>query len=153
MTDTLLPMAVLDDVVGIVVFFSVNSYIASRVSRGAVPLYMIPVMIFLPIGIGILPGFVAGKILQKKDGRTAVLAALLCGITVTAGVGLFFNLYVFTGIVCGVLEGTRPDLAAIVKGTIAAAAVINEIIAVFAAKRGFELAGEIGGKSRLAATA
>jgi hypothetical protein len=145
-------MAVLDDVVGIVVFFSVNSYIASRVSGGAVPLYMIPVMIFLPIGIGILPGFVAGEILQKKDGRAAVLAALLCGITVTAG-GLFFNLYVFTGIVCGVLEGTRPDLAAIVKGTIAAAAVINEIIAVFAAKRGFELAGEIGGKSRLAATA
>ena len=46
---------------------------------------------------------------------------------------------VFTGIVCGVLENNRPDLAVIVKGTIAAAAVINEIIAVFAAKRGFDL--------------
>ena len=45
---------------------------------------------------------------------------------------------------CGVLENNRPDLAVIVKGTIAAAAVINEIIAVFAAKRGFELAGETG---------
>lgn len=31
----------------------------------------------------------------------------------------------------------------IVTGTIAAAAVINEIIAVIAAKKGFELAGEI----------
>lgn len=66
LTDTLLPMAVFDDMVGIVVFFLVDSYIASRVSGGAVPLYMIPVMIFLPIGIGILPGFAAGKSLRKK---------------------------------------------------------------------------------------
>ena len=51
---------------------------------------------------------------------------------------------VFTGIVCGVLTGPEPELAVIVKGTIAAAAVINEIIAVIAAKKGFELAGEIG---------
>ncbi len=263
-TDTLLPMAVLDDVVGIVVFFLVDSYIASRVSGGAVPLYMIPVMIVLPIGIGLLPGFAAGKVLQKKSGRAAVLAALLSGITVTAGIGLLFNRYVFTGIslnymlmgvsfsavfsnmipveklmvvtdyfhpvlavsllaaivdlgapldfhlilgagaytflyigaraagkyfgartgatimkmpetvkkylgltllphsgvslvftgiVCGVLEDTRPDLAAIVKGTIAAAAVINEIIAVFAAKRGFELAGETGTESHRPAAA
>jgi hypothetical protein len=38
----------------------------------------------------------------------------------------------------------RPELAALVKGTIAAAAVINEIIAVLAAREGFQLAGEIG---------
>jgi len=36
-----------------------------------------------------------------------------------------------------------PDLVQIVQGTIAAAAVINEFIAVIAAKKGFELAGEI----------
>ena len=51
---------------------------------------------------------------------------------------------VFTGIVCGVLANPRPELAALVKGTIAVAAVINEIIAVLAAREGFELAGEIG---------
>ena len=50
---------------------------------------------------------------------------------------------VFTGIICSVLTGPEPELAVIVKGTIAAAAVINEIIAVIAAKKGFELAGEI----------
>lgn len=50
---------------------------------------------------------------------------------------------VFTGIVCSVLEGGDSELAVIVKGTIAAAAVINEIIAVIMAKKGFELAGEI----------
>ncbi|MDY2753142.1 MAG: potassium transporter, partial [Blautia obeum] len=50
---------------------------------------------------------------------------------------------VFTGIICSVLAVSEPELAVIVKGTIAAAAVINEIIAVIAAKKGFELAGEI----------
>ena len=42
-----------------------------------------------------------------------------------------------------VLSASRPELAVIVQGTIAAAAVINEIIAVIAAKKGFELAGEV----------
>lgn len=50
---------------------------------------------------------------------------------------------VFTGIVCSTLSGTKPELAQIVQGTVAAAAVINEIIAVIAAKKGFEKAGEI----------
>ncbi|MGN1202251.1 MAG: cation:proton antiporter, partial [Eubacterium sp.] len=59
-TDTLLPMAVLDDIVGIVVFFTVNSVISGFVSGGSVPLYMIPVMIFLPLLIGIVTGFPAG---------------------------------------------------------------------------------------------
>ena len=51
---------------------------------------------------------------------------------------------VFTGIVCATLEtGGESEFAVIVKGTIAAAAVINELIAVIAAKKGFEKAGEI----------
>ena len=50
---------------------------------------------------------------------------------------------VFTGIVVSVLRGPAPESAQIVQGTIAAAAVINEIIAVFLAKKGFEWAGEL----------
>lgn len=49
---------------------------------------------------------------------------------------------VFTGIICSTLASV-PELVQIVQGTIAAAAVINEFIAVLAAKKGFELAGEI----------
>lgn len=256
-TDTLIPMAVLDDIVGIAVFFTVNSFVARAVSGGAVPLYMIPVMILLPILIGGAVGVAVGKILQQNMGKAGTLAVLLCGITVTAAIGLFLNQRVFTGIalnymlmgvsfsavfsnmlpekrlqdltgwfhpilavsllaaivdlgapldyhlifgaglytfiyiasrICGkyggarlgakltgmpvtvqkflgltllphsgvslvftgiissVLASARPELAAIVTGTIAAAAVINEIIAVIAAKKGFELAGEINKK-------
>lgn len=252
-TNTLLPMAVLDDVVGIVVFFTVNSVIASSVSGGSVPFYMIPVMIFLPVAIGVVTGLPAGLLLKKVRGRWATLAVLLGGITLTVGIGWLLNTYVlsgvtlnymlmgvafsavfsnmvdkdrlneivlcfhpilavsllaaivdlgaplnyhlilgaglytflyiaaraagkyfgarlgakatrmpstvqkylgltllphsgvslvFTGIACSSLSA-QPELAVIVQGTIAAAAVINEIIAVIAAKKGFELAGEI----------
>ena len=252
-TDTLLPMAVLDDVVGIAVFFTVNSFIASSVSGGSVPLYMIPIMILVPLAIGIITGLPAGLLLQKVQGRVQTLAILLAGITLTVGIGWFLNtqvlsgislnymlmgvafsaafanmvseerlaeivdwfspilaisllaaivdlgaplnyhlilgagLYtfiyilargmgkyfgarlgakaskmpdtvqkylgltllphsgvslVFTGIACSSLTA-MPELAGIVQGTIAAAAVINEIIAVIAAKKGFEMAGEI----------
>lgn len=256
-TDTLLPMAVLDDIVGIAVFFTVNSVISGIVSGGTTPAYMIPVMIFLPIIIGILPGIVIGKLLGKENNKAVTMTFLLIGITVTMVAGYLFNtvvfsgitlnymlmgvsfsavfsnmltdeqlekttdifqpvlavsliiaivdlgapldyhlilgagLYtfvyiaarafgkyfgarigasathmpetvqkylgltllphsgvslVFTGIICATLAATEPELAAIVKGTIAAAAVINEIIAVIAAKKGFALAGEINPK-------
>ncbi|MGN0408470.1 MAG: cation:proton antiporter [Bacteroides sp.] len=252
-TDTLLPMTVLDDVVGITVFFTVNSLVARAVSGGAVPLYMIPVMIFLPVIIGAVVGFPTGMLLKKCTKKAPSLTVLLLGITVTAligwvvntfllsgitlnymlmgvsfaavfsnmvtaerlneisgyfapvlgisllaaivdlgaplnyhlilGAGVFTLVYilarafgkyfgamagakvthmpdtvrkylgltllphsgvslVFTGIICSTLASV-PQLVQIVQGTIAAAAVINEFIAVIAAKKGFELAGEI----------
>ena len=49
---------------------------------------------------------------------------------------------VFTGIAVSALSEAAPDCAKIIQGTIAAAAVINEIIAVIIAKKGFEWAGE-----------
>lgn len=50
---------------------------------------------------------------------------------------------VFTSIAVSTLSASAPDCAAIIQGTIAAAAVINEIIAVFMVKKGFEWAGEL----------
>ena len=252
-TDTLLPMTILDDVVGIAVFFTVNSLIARMVSGGAIPLYMIPVMIFLPILIGVMVGWPTGLLLKKCQDKCTNLTVLLCGITLTMvtgwvintyllsgitlnymlmgvsfsavfsnmitskqsdninhyfspilgisllaaivdlgapldyhlilGAGLYTFIYiaarafgkyfgartgakfthmhytvrkylgltllphsgvslVFTGIICSTLA-SAPELVQIVQGTIAAAAVINEFIAVIAAKKGFELAGEI----------
>lgn len=50
---------------------------------------------------------------------------------------------VLTGIAVSVLAAPAPECAKIVQGTIVAAAVINEIIAVITAKKGFEWAGEM----------
>lgn len=49
---------------------------------------------------------------------------------------------VFTGIAVSILNNVDPESSRIVQGTIAAAAVVNEIIAVIIAKKGFEWAGE-----------
>ena len=50
---------------------------------------------------------------------------------------------VFTGIAVSLLNTTSPAYASLIQGTIAAAAVINEVIAVLLARKGFEWAGEL----------
>ena len=53
---------------------------------------------------------------------------------------------VFTGIAVTTLTSIAPSLASIVSGTIVAAAIINEVIAVIAARFAFKWAGEIEGQ-------
>lgn len=56
---------------------------------------------------------------------------------------------VFTGIVVSVLSKTDPESSQIVQGTIAAAAVINEIVAVIVAKKGFEKLEKFKSKAKI----
>ncbi|CUX72434.1 Sodium/hydrogen exchanger family protein [Clostridium sp. C105KSO15] len=252
-TKTLIPMAALDDMVGVVVFFTTIAIVARKVTGGGMPIYMIPVMIFLPLLIGAVTGVPAGLLLKKERSKPMTLLILVGMILVTAFIGFICNTYlmkspllnfmlmgmafstafsnmvteerleqivqdfnpllgvsmvivilnlgapldyhailgaglftfiyivarafgkyfgarfgakatglpdtvqkylgftllphsgvslVFTGIAVSVLSGPAPECAKIIQGTIAAAAVINEIIAVITAKKGFEWAGE-----------
>lgn len=256
-TDTLIPMAALDDVVGVICFFSTIAFVVMGVSGGSMPVYIVPVIIVLPLIIGIITGFPAGKLLKKYRSKGAVLTILLTFILITAFVGLICNKYllsrpilnfmlmgmsfsavfsnmveeeylekiigyfepillfsliivilnlgvplnyrailgaglftliyilsraigkyfgarigakvtkmpqsvqkylgftllphsgvslVFAGIAVSVLNRFDSDLAFIIQGTIAAAAIINEIIAVVVAKKAFEWAGEMDKK-------
>lgn len=253
-TKTLIPMAALDDMVGVAVFFTTVAIAARHVSGGGMPLYMIPVMILLPLLIGVVTGIPAGILLKKCRTKRADLTVLCGMILLTAalgfacntclmpspvlnfmlmgmafsavfsnmvpeerlerivenfspllgvsmivvilnlgapldyhailGAGLYTCIYiaaraagkyfgarlgakatrmpdtvqkylgftllphsgvslVFTGIAVSMLAGPAPECAAIIQGTIAAAAVINEMIAVIVAKKGFEWAGEL----------
>ncbi len=252
-TKALIPMAALDDMVGVVVFFTTIAIVARKVTGGDMPIYMIPVMIFLPLLIGAVTGVPAGLLLKKERSKPMTLLILVGMILVTAFIGFICNTYlmkspllnfmlmgmafsaafsnlvneerleqivndfnpllgvsmvivilnlgapldyhailgagvftfiyiaarafgkyfgarfgakatdlpdtvqkylgftllphsgvslVFTGIAVSVLSGPAPECAKIIQGTIAAAAVINEIIAVITAKKGFEWAGE-----------
>lgn len=251
-TDTLIPMAALDDIVGCIVFFTTIAVVAGNLSAGEIPAYAIALVVLLPLVIGAAVGFLAGLLLKKERSASATLALLLASILTASGVGfvcnqffpqpvlnfmligmafsasfsnmvsekrlqqimqgfnpilgialilvilnlgapldyhlvlgagLFTAIYiisralgkyfgaffgasvtkspktvrnylgltllphsgvslVFTGIAASVLSGPAPDCAKIVQGTIAAAAVVNEIIAVVMAKKGFEWAGE-----------
>lgn len=252
-TKTLIPLAALDDMVGVVIFFTTIAIVARQVLGGELPIYIIPVMILLPLIIGVITGIPAGKMLKKESSKSVTLTILVGMILVTAVIGFICNTYllplpllnfmllgmafsaafsnivseerleqivsdfnpilgfsmiivilnlgapldyhailgagvftiiyiisravgkyfgarvgakvtkmpitvqkylgftllphsgvslVFTGIAVSILSPAAPKYAIIIQGTIAAAAVINEIIAVIMAKKGFEWAGE-----------
>lgn len=252
-TKTLIPMAALDDMVGVVVFFTTIAIVAGSVSQSKMPPYIIPLIVLLPLGIGAVSGIPAGFLFRKKRSKKAMLLVLISFILLTSAIGFFFNAYVmpkpvlnfmlmgmsfsavfsnlisqerleeimegfnpilgismiivilnlgapldyhlildaglftvvyiiargfgkyfgawlgagithapdtvrrylgltllphsgvslvFTGIAVSVLLPVSPENANIIQGTIAAAAVINEVLAVMIAKKGFELAGE-----------
>lgn len=253
-TTTLIPMAALDDIVGVIVFFTTIMIVARHLSGGGLPIYMIPVMIILPLLIGLLFGIPVGLVLRKIHLKSGIIITLIIGILLTSivgnlcntylmpipvlnfmlmgmafsaafsnliseeklteamnefqiiqvfamivviinlgapldfhailGAGLFTVVYilmraigkyfgartgarltkmpltvqkylgftllphsgvslVFTGIAASMLSTADTQSAAVVTGTIAAAAIINEIIAVIMAKKGFEWAGEL----------
>lgn len=252
-TRTLIPMAALDDMVGVAVFFTTIAIVARSVSGAAMPVWIIPMIILLPLLVGAVTGIPAGFLLRKKQNKAITLGILIGMILVTAAIGFLCNTYlmpspmlnfmlmgmafsaafsnivsedrlaeivadfnpilsvsmiivilnlgapldyhailgagaftalyiafravgkyfgarigakatkmpktvqkylgftllphsgvslVFTGIAVSSLSEAAPDCAKIIQGTIAAAAVINEIIAVIIAKKGFEWAGE-----------
>ena len=254
-TKTLIPMAALDDIVGCAVFFTVIAVVAGNLSAGQMPAYMIPLIVLLPLVIGVVTGLAAGLVLKKERSAPLSLALLILTILGASAAGFFFNYVVmpspvlnfmligmafsatfsnmisearleqlmhsfnpilgiamivvilnlgapldyhlimgagiytavyilaratgkylgayfgasitnspqtakkfleltllphsgvslvFTGIAVSVLSGPAPECAQIIQGTIAAAAVINEIIAVIISKKGFEWAGEFG---------
>lgn len=256
-TRTLIPMAALDDMVGVVVFFSTISIISAKISEQKLPIYMILLIVLLPIIIGIGTGLLAGFLLKKENTPQKTIVLLITIILISSGVGFIFDkiilpepvlnfmligmafsatfanmisknrleeimsafnpildismivvilnlgtpldyhlilgaglftaIYiisravgkysgaffgaaitrspqvvkkylgltllphsgvslVFTGIAVSVLKGPAPECAKIIQGTIAAAAVINEVIAVIVAKKAFEWAGEFHNK-------
>ena len=252
-TRTLIPMAALDDLVGALVFFLVVAFVSAHLSTTGVPLPVVICLVFLPVLIGIVTGFLTGKLLQHSKTQNVTLTTMLIMLLLSAGIGFIINamlptpvlnfmligmsfstvfsnmiteqqlngimnimnpfisfslvvailnlaapldyhliygagiytvIYiltravgkysgayfgatithapstvkkylgftllphsgvslVFTGIAVSILNGPAPECASIIQGTIAAAAVINEIIAVYMAKKGFEWAGEL----------
>ena len=228
-TGTLIPMAVLDDLVAALVFFLVMAGVTAAVSEAEVSVAGILFLVFLPVLIGAVTGAAAGLLLRRLRARAASLCVMLAMLLATAALGLWLNsavlplpalnflllgmafstafanlidgapldyhlvfgagiytaVYIisralgkyfgaragaamshapetvrkylgltllphsgvsllFTGIAVSALAAPAPDCAELIQGTIAAAAVINEVIAVIMAKKGFELAGELG---------
>lgn len=96
--------------------------------------------------------FTAVYILARAVGKIggAAIGAQMSGAPDTVRKYLGFTLMphsgvslVLTGIAISSLTGSFSQYGDIVRGTIAAAAVINEVIAVFLARKGFQLAGEL----------
>lgn len=94
------------------------------------------VVYILSRAVGKIGGaFIGGKLTKAEPTVTKFLGFTLLP---HSGVSL-----VFTGIATTTLSSFNSSLAAIISGTIVAAAIINEIIAVIIAKYAFKWAGEI----------
>ena len=257
-TDTLIPLAAIDDVIGFVVFFTVISVISATKGSQSASVLSVVGMVILPFAIGIGTGGLTALLLRKLKDARVCFAVLIVGLCLSTAVGLLTDYYlyhsfslnylligmsfsataanllkeeklekilrlyrpllnlsliivivnlglplnyrliagagvftlvyilsraggkiggayvggkitkaektvtkylgltllphsgvslVFTGIAVETLTGIDPSLAAVVSGTIVAAAIINEIIAVIVAKYAFKWAGEIGAAS------
>lgn len=257
-TDTLIPLAAIDDVIGVVVFFTVISVISATKGSQSASVLSVVGMVILPFAIGIGTGGLTALLLRKLKDARVCFAVLIVGLCLSTAVGLLTDYYlyhsfslnylligmsfsataanllkeeklekilrlyrpllnlsliivivnlglplnyrliagagvftlvyilsraggkiggayvggkitkaektvtkylgltllphsgvslVFTGIAVETLTGIDPSLAAVVSGTIVAAAIINEIIAVIVAKYAFKWAGEIGAAS------
>lgn len=253
-TRTLIPMAALDDVVGVIVFFTVNAVVSSYFGAESLSWWKIVLMLFLPFIIGGVLGFfcslmakhihqkwvsfflmlffqlgclaivyvsntyligqdtincfltgmaftamVANLVPEKQEEQVEALYAPILSLSLLIvivslgmpldvrtikGAGVFTAVYiiaraigkiggasigskimkapktvvhylgltllphsgvslVFTGIALNTLQTADPNSASLLQGTIAAAAIINEIIAVILAKIGFTKAGEL----------
>lgn len=90
-TRTLIPLAVLDDVVGMVVFFSVIGVVASMFSSAHVPGFAIPLIMIAPVVIGAVLGYLASFLLRRKMSAPATVATTCLCILVVAAVGIYIN--------------------------------------------------------------
>ena len=100
-TRTLIPMAALDDLVGALVFFLIVALVSANLSAEGIPV----AVVLLPIFIGIVTGFVAGKLLQRTKTPGGTLAVMLAMLLVSAGIGFAVNRALPTPVVNFMLIG------------------------------------------------
>lgn len=93
-TKTLIPMAALDDMVGVVVFFTVISIVSGHLSTGAMPSYMIFLIVLLPLVIGACVGSISGLIMKKTKDTKKQFINLIISILITSIIGIIVNDYV-----------------------------------------------------------
>lgn len=192
-TKTLLPLAAIDDVIGVVVFFTVVSIVSgTHGGIGASPLTVIGMVLLPFVNWNCFRLFDRNFVKSRQKKQYSFLSLVIVIVNLgmpldyrlIAGAGIFTVIYilsraigkiggayiggkltkaqpvvtkylgftllphsgvslVFTGIATTTLSSFEPSLATIVSGTIVAAAIINEIIAVVVAKYAFKWAGEI----------
>ena len=128
-TDTLVPMAALDDIVGVVVFFTCISLVAGRVCNGGLPAYAIVLAIILPLAIGAIIGALFGLILRFKMNRGVTLLTTAVGIVATVAVGYMLNVYVMPAPILNFMMMGMAFFAAI--ANIVSKERLEEIITVF----------------------
>ena len=94
-TKTLIPLAVIDDVIGVVVFFTVISIVNGAYSGSDTSILSIVGMVCFPFIIGIAAGFCASVILKKIKNRYLCFSLLLVFLCLSTVIGLLIDRFVY----------------------------------------------------------
>ncbi|MGN1234673.1 MAG: cation:proton antiporter [Christensenellaceae bacterium] len=94
-TKTLIPLAAIDDVIGVVVFFTVISIVnATKGGVSSSPLAIVG-MLILPFAIGILTGLFGGFLMKLSKNKYLRFALLILFLCISAICGLLIDKFVF----------------------------------------------------------
>ncbi len=94
-TSSLVPIAMIDDVIAIIVFFTINSFVASMGSSGSSSvLLIIGASILLPIVMGICIGFGAKFFYKKGMSKKRYTITTFMLIFITYGIGFITDNYI-----------------------------------------------------------
>lgn len=94
-TKTLLPLAAIDDIIGVIVFFTVISIVSGINGSTSVSPFAIAGIVFLPFVIGILTGFCASFLMKRSNNNYLRLVLLLGFLCISTLCGLLIDYYVF----------------------------------------------------------
>ena len=88
---TLIPLAALDDVLGLIVFFLVIGVVSGGMTGESVNIISILMMIILPLAIGGVTGYIGSKILKNKCSKIETILKIAILIVVTVVIGRYVN--------------------------------------------------------------
>lgn len=94
-TKTLIPLAAIDDVIGVIVFFTVISIVSGVKGNGSTSAAAIVGIVFLPFVIGILTGTIASFIIKHTKNNRLRFIFLLLFLCLSTVCGLLTDFYVF----------------------------------------------------------
>ena len=94
-TKTLIPLAALDDGIGVVVFFTVISVVSAVKGTESESVGMILLSVFLPFAIGIGVGWIASRVLRRVQGENGAFAHFLLFLCLSTVTGILTDWFLF----------------------------------------------------------
>ncbi len=96
MTNTLLPLAVLDDILAMAVFFTINAYVESLGNSQSGPVIIVLIIsIVMPIVLGIALGFALLPLVKAANTKAGYFVAAMAVMVVVYGLGFALDNFVF----------------------------------------------------------
>ena len=94
-TNTLIPLAAIDDVIGVIVFFSVISIVEGAGGEARTSAISVIGMVVIPFVIGIINGITAAWLINRSNQKYSCFIIFVAFLILSATAGLLIDLMVF----------------------------------------------------------